>query len=180
MNTLALVAKAAIAVLLLAAGGAKFADLDGFAVAIRLFVPGRVPALVAGVPIAAVAIAAAELLAGSVSLCWPAVGWANAFVLALACGFVVVAAVGYVRHRGQPCRCFGALTRRGFSARSVLQALLIAAAAVLAARPAGAAQVDLGLPAHLLLLAAGAMMAVAAGTAARALMAAGVMAGTEA
>ena len=35
MTALVLAAKAALAVLLLAAGGAKLADLDGFAVAVR-------------------------------------------------------------------------------------------------------------------------------------------------
>ena len=46
-----------------------------------------------------------------------------------------VAGIGYLRYRGRPCRCFGALTRRGFSARSVLQSLVILAAAALATRP---------------------------------------------
>jgi hypothetical protein len=170
MTTLVLAAKAALAVLLLAAGGAKLADPASFAAAVRLFVPPRAPARIrAAVPVVAAAVVAAELAAGTVSLCWPAVAWANLAVLALACGFTVVAGMGYVRYRGRPCRCFGALTRRSFSARSLLQSVVILAAAVLATRPAGQAAVTLGLTARLLLLAAAGLMALAACTAARAL-----------
>ncbi len=173
MTALVLTAKAALAVLLLAAGGAKLADPAGFAAAIRLFVPPRAQALVS--PTVA-AVIAAELAAGTVSLCWPAAAWANLAVLMLACGFTAVAAIGYARYRDRPCRCFGALTGRAFSARSLLQSVVILAAAVLATRPAGQPQVTLGLSAHLLLIAAGALMALAAYTAARALAMGGVAA----
>lgn len=179
MTTIALAAKAAMAVLLLAAGAAKFADIGGFAAVVAMFVPGRVSARIsAGAPVAAVAIASAEILTGAASLCWPAVGWVNLVVLLLACGFVVVAAVGYARHRGRPCRCFGALTRRRFSVRSLVQAAVLAAVAVIAEGRAPAAQLNLGLTARLLLLAAAAIMALAAHAAARALTRAGATAGT--
>jgi hypothetical protein len=169
MTALVLAAKAALAVLLLAAGGAKLADLGGFAAAIRLFVPARAPAEVrALVPAAAAAVVAAELAAGTFSLCW-AVAWANRAVLALACAFTVVAGLGYALHRGRPCRCFGALTRRAFSVRSILQSTVILAAAALAIRPAGQTPLSLGVTAHVLLLAAAGLMALAAHTAARAL-----------
>jgi hypothetical protein len=163
-------AKAAVAVVLLVAGGAKLADLHGFAAAIGLFLPRRWPRrLRAGLPLAAAVIAAGELLLGAVSLCWPALGWVNVAVLALACGFIAVAAVGYARRGGQECRCFGALTRREFGPRALVQALLIGGAAWLAARPARPAQLQIGVSAHLLLLAGAAIMALAAGTAAGAL-----------
>ncbi|HXW46016.1 MAG TPA: MauE/DoxX family redox-associated membrane protein [Streptosporangiaceae bacterium] len=178
MSTAALAAKAAVAVVLLVAGGAKLADLDGFAATIRYFLPARLflPArprhlVLAGLPVIAAVIAIAELLTGAVSLCWPRLGWVNLAVLALACGFTAVAAFGYARRRGQPCRCFGALTRRGFGPRALVQALLMTGAAWLATRPAGQAEVQIGLSAHLLLLAAAAIMAVAARTAAGALAA---------
>lgn len=172
MTVPVLAAKTAIAVLLLIAGGAKMADLPGFGAAIGLFVPARLPAGLAGqVTAAAAAIAATELAAGAVSLCWPAIGWINPVVLALACGFVVVAGLGYARHRGRPCRCFGALTRRAFGLRNIGQALLIAAAAALATRPVRPAQLQLGLTAHVLLLAAAFIVTAAAFTAARALLA---------
>ena len=177
MTALVLAAKAALAVLLLAAGGGKLADPGGFADAIRLFVPtpaqARAPALVPG---AAAAIIAAELAAGTISLCWPSAAWAGLAVLALACGFTVVAGIGHARYRGRPCRCFGALTRRSFGVRSLLQSVVILAAAVLAIRPVGQAQVTLALTAHVLLLAAAALMALAAYTAARALTMGGVAA----
>jgi hypothetical protein len=171
MTAFVLAAKAAVAVLLLAAGGAKLADPAGFAAAIRLFVPPRAPARVqALVPAAAAAVIAAELIVGASSLCWPAAAWANLAVLVLAAGFTVVASVGYVRYRGRPCRCFGALTRRGFSARSLVQSLVILAAATLAAFwPAAADAVAVGLTARLLLLAAAGLLALAACTAAKAL-----------
>ncbi len=172
MVIVALGAKAAVAVLLLVAGGAKLADLTGFAAAIRLFLPAAAPqAVLAGLPAAGAALALTELLTGVASLCWPAAGWLNWVVLALACGFVVVAAIGFTRHRGRPCRCFGALTRRSFGVRATAQALLIAGVAGLALRPARPAQVDLGLAEHLLLLAGASLLGLAAYTAARALAA---------
>jgi len=171
VTALVLAAKAAIAVLLLASGGAKLADIGGFAAAIRLFVPGRAVArLPSALPAAAITIAATELIAGGASLCWPDVGWMNPVVLALGCGFAAVAGIGFVQHRGRPCHCFGALTRRGFSARTLLQALVIVAAAALACRRVHpAAQLQLGASMHVLLLAAAGLLAAAACTAAKAL-----------
>ena len=170
-------AKAAVAVVLLVAGGAKLADLDGFAAAIDLFLPGRL--LHASglrrrlLPAAAAAIAASELLLGAVSLCWPGAVWVNLAVLALACGFTAVAAIGYAAHRGQSCRCFGALSRREFGPRALAQALLVTAAACLAIRPVAATQLQLGLAAHLLLLVAACVTALAAYAAAGALLLSG-------
>ncbi len=169
MTVAAFGAKAAVAVLLLVAGGAKLADLAGFAAAVRLFVPARAAALpLAGLP-AAAALASAELAAGGASLCWPAAGWLNVLVLVLACGFCAVALLGYVRHRGRPCRCFGALTRRSFGARNIGQTAVILAAAILATRSASPAQLGFGLGDHLLLLAGAGVVVLAAFTAARAL-----------
>jgi hypothetical protein len=166
-----LAVKVAVAIVLLVSGGAKLADITGFAAAIRLFVPARAAARHASaLPVAAITIAAAELIAGGVSLCWPAVGWMNLAVLALCCGFAVVAGIGLVRHRGRPCHCFGALTRRGFSARTLLQALVIVAAAALACQQVHpAAQLRIGAGTHVLLLAAAGLLAGVACTAAKAL-----------
>jgi hypothetical protein len=170
MVVLALGAKAAVAVILLVAGGAKLADLAGFASAIRLFLPAAAPrTMLAALPAASAGLALAELLTGAASLCFPAARWLNWLVLALASGFLIIAVVGYARYRGRPCRCFGALTRRAFGLRSIGQALLIAATAAVALRPARPAQLDLGLADHLLLLAAAGLLVLAAFTAARAL-----------
>jgi hypothetical protein len=168
MTTLILGAKAGLAVLLLVAGGAKLADLAGFEAAIRQLVPGRRRQLG---PVAAPAIAAAELAAGVASLCWPALGFVNVAVLGLAIGFAVVAAAGYARRRGQPCRCFGALTRRAFGRRELGQSVAIMAAAAIAARPVVPATVQLAGAAHLLLLCGAGLTVLAAFTAARALQA---------
>ena len=173
MSVVVLAAKAAVAVLLLASGGAKLPDLSGFAATIGLFAPARAPARVlAAAQQAAVTIAAAELVTGAVSLCWPAIAWVNPVVLALSCAFVLVTGVGYARHRGRPCHCFGALTRRGFGLPSLLRALVImvaAAAACIGVRPAPVLHFALAL--HLLLLAAAVLMATAAAAAAKALLA---------
>jgi hypothetical protein len=182
VTVLVLAAKAAVAVLLLASGGAKLADLAGFADAIRLFAPVRAPAFVLSAGhYAAVTIAATELLAGAMSLCWPSVAWVNLAVLGLTCAFAVVAGLGYARHRGRPCHCFGALTRRGFGLASLLRAGAILAAAAIACvslRPAP--QLDFSLAFHLLLLAGAAAMAAAATAAAKALLMQPESAGTVA
>ena len=90
MVVLALGAKAAVAVLLLVAGGAKLADLAGFAGAIRLFLPPTTPRpILAALPAASAALALAELLTGAASLCWPAGRWLNWLVLGFASGFVI-------------------------------------------------------------------------------------------
>jgi hypothetical protein len=182
VTALVLAAKAAVAVLLLASGGAKLADLAGFAGTIRLFVPTRAPARVLlAARYAAVTITAAELLAGAVSLCWPALTWINLVVLALSCGFAVVAGLGYARHRGRPCHCFGALARRGFGLASLLRATAILAAAAVACVPVHPpTQLDFALALHLLLLAGAALMAAAAAAAAKALLTQPDSAGTVA
>lgn len=171
MTVLVLAAKAAIAVLLLASGAAKLADVAGFAATITLFVPAwAVARLSPALPAAAITVAAAEVVAGGVSLCWPDLGWVNLGVLTLACGLAAAAGLGYARHRGRPCRCFGALSRRGFSARTLVQTLVVLAVAALACqRVHPAAQLRLGAGMHVLLLAAAGLLAAAAGTAAKAL-----------
>jgi hypothetical protein len=172
VSVIVLATKAAVAVLLLVSGGAKLPDLSGFAATIGLFAPARASARVlAAAHHAAVAIAAAELVTGAVSLCWPQIGWVNPVVLAVSGSFVLVAGVGYARHRGRPCHCFGSLTKRGFGLPSLLRALVImmaAAAACVAVRPAPLLHFALAL--HLLLLAAAVLMAAAAAAAARALL----------
>lgn len=167
-----LAAKAAVAVLLLASGGAKLPDLSGFAATIRLFVPARAPARVlAAAHHAAVAIVSAELVTGAVSLCWPGMAWVNPVVLGLSCSFVLIAAVGYARHRGRPCHCFGSLTKRGFGLSSLLRALVIMmAAAAACAGVLPASLLHFALAFHLVLLAAAVLMATAAAAAAKALL----------
>jgi hypothetical protein len=160
--------KASIAVLLLAAGGAKLADLAGFSATVRLFVPSRVPRAPATSSVLAAVIAVGEVVAGAASLSMPAVGWLNPAVLVICCCFAVVWTVGYVRHAGRPCRCFGALSRRGFTQAGIGRAagLTLAAAAATASVPQVA--IELSLPTRLGLLAGGALVAMAAFSAAAA------------
>jgi hypothetical protein len=173
VSVFVLAAKTAVAVVLLTAGGAKLADLAGFASTIRLFLPVWLPARLPAVARpAAFAIAAAELLAGAVSLCWPALTWVNVGVLALSAGVVIAAGLGYARHRGQPCHCFGALTSRGFGLAGLVRAMAIAAAAAVACVPLRPApQLHFAPAFHVLLLAGSVLLAAAAAAAAKALLA---------
>lgn len=171
MAVAALACKAAIAVLLVAAGAAKLADLAGFAGAARLFLPARTSqALVRAV---AAGIALTEIAAGAWSLSSPQTRWLNLAVLALCCGFVAVSAIGYVRHPGRACRCFGALTGRAFTRAAIGRAAVTAIAAGLAAAgaaaPASAAMLRLGAAGRLGLLAGAALIAWCAYTAAAAI-----------
>lgn len=154
-----LACKASIAVLLLTAGGAKLADLAGFAATVRLFVPVRALAVV---------IAAGEIGAGAASLSLPAVGWLNQAVFVICCGFLVVWAVGYARHAGRPCRCFGALSKRGFTLAGIGRAAGLTVAAFAATASVPGVAVRLSLLTRLGLLAGAALVAAAAFSAAAA------------
>lgn len=175
MGVVALGCKAAVAVLLVAAGGAKLADLPGFAATVRLFWPTRIRHGWARQIAATIAIA--ELALGAASLSSPRARWLNLAVLALSAGFVVVAAIGYRWHRGRSCRCFGALSGRGFSRAGIGRPCLIALAAAVATVPASSAFTHVGLPGRLGLLAGALLVALAASSAASA---AGVLAAAPA
>lgn len=165
--------KASIAVLLLTAGGAKVADRAGFAGTVRMFLPGPARRVPAPAAVLAFVIAAGELAAGAASLAMPGVGWLNPAVLVICGGFVVVWTVGYWRHGGRPCRCFGALSRRGFTVAGIGRAAGFALAAALATAtvPAAAIQLSgltrLGLLGGAVLVAAAAFSAAAAAGAKR-------------
>lgn len=166
MGVVALGCKAAVAVLLIVAGGAKLADLPGFAASVRQFWPARIwPGSARRI---AVAVAAAELASGAASLSSPRARWLNLAVLTVSAGFVVVAAAGYHWHRGRSCRCFGALSGRGFSLAGVGRAGLITLAAAVAVIPGGSALTQVGLAGRLGLLAGALLVALAARSAAAA------------
>ena len=167
MNTLALTAKVIVAAMLAVAGGAKLADVSGFAAAVRLLVPVRVPTITWRV--IAVTIAVAEVALALASLSSPATGWLNTVVFGFACGFVVVSVLGYVFHRGHSCRCFGALTRRNFDALGIARTVAIAVAAALATAGVPHAMVEIGAADRVLLLLAAALTSLAGFSAARAL-----------
>jgi Methylamine utilisation protein MauE len=167
MAAAALASKATIAVLLVAAGAAKLADLAGFGGAVRLFLPARTSRTV--VRAVAAAIAVTEIGIGAASLSSPLARWLNLAALALCCGFVAVSAIGYLRHPGRACRCFGALTKHSFSLAAIGRAALIATTAGFAAVPAGAPLLRLGAAGRLGLLAGAAFVAWSAWSAAAAI-----------
>lgn len=169
MDALALSAKAALAVMLIIAGGAKLADRVGFAAVVRLFIPMRV--LAGAYKHIATAIALAEVILGCASLSFPAAKWINLIVLAAGCAFIVVSVTGLALHRGKSCNCFGALSRRRFDVQSVFRSLLIAAFAVVATVGVSPSAVRVGAPAQALLFIAGAMLLAVSFTAAKALAA---------
>ncbi len=174
MSVAILAAKAALAVMLLVAGGAKLADLAGFATAIRLFLPPSLAAARWAAPAArraALAVAGAELALGAISLAAPGQRWANVAVGVLAACFVAVSGAGYAFRRGRSCRCFGALSRRRYDLPGVGRAVLIAALAWLATASVPAADVALSLAAHALLAGGGALLAFVTFWAARGLAA---------
>jgi hypothetical protein len=159
-------AKAALAVMLLVAGGAKLADLAGFAASIRLFAPRLPPPVPRGV---ALAVALGELALGTASLTSPALRWLNPVVLAVGCAFVVISGAGYAFHRGRSCRCFGALSRRRFDLAGLGRAVAVAALAGLATAAVSPSSVRLGLADRWLLAGASCLLAFVAFVAARAL-----------
>jgi len=161
---IALACKATIAVLLVSAGGAKLADLVGFAATVRLFSPAWtaswVPRAIAAM------IAGLEVIVGAASLSSPLERWLNLAVLVLCCAFVAVSAAGYRRYPGRACRCFGALSGRSFSRAGVARAALLAVGAALAAWPESPSLLQLGALGRLGLLAGAAAIAWCAYTAA--------------
>ena len=167
MDVLVLSAKSAIAVMLLAAGGAKLADLASFAATVRLFMPRGVPRPArSGI---AFGIAAGEILLGAASLSFPAVRWLNLGVFAVTDMFVVVSVAGFVFYRGRSCRCFGALSQRKFDAAGIVRSVGIAGVAAIAIAGVPSLAVSISAAAHVLLLTATAILLLAAFTAAGAL-----------
>jgi len=166
---IALSAKALIAVLLLAAGGAKLADLPGFTAAVALFAPRRTPRQV--LRGTALGVAIGEIVAGAASLSSPGIGWLNPVVLGIGCGFVGVSVAGYAWHRDRPCHCFGALSARTFGAAGIGRAVVIAVGAAMAMVPARSSLIQLGPAGRLSLLAGAALVDWAAFSAAAAVAA---------
>lgn len=167
MDILILGSKSAIAVMLLVAAGAKLSDPEGFAGAVRLFVPHRTPPRL--VRTGALGIALLELALGAASLSSPAASWLNSAIFALACAFVIVSVAGFAFHRGRACLCFGGLSRRRFDTWSIVRSIVIAVGAAIAMMGTSAASVQVGPVLRGVLLMASLLVALVASTAARAL-----------
>lgn len=167
MNVVSEASKAILCAVLLVAGGAKLADLSGFASTVRLFVPRYRWMLRRAPRIVAVGVAVAELVVGIMSLSLPHLRWPNVLVLCVAGAFVVVSTYGYAVHRNRSCRCFGALSQRRFDLGAVARSIVISTlAAVVVARPAA---IPLAAADEALLGLSAALLAFAAFTAARSL-----------
>ncbi len=96
----------------------------------------------------------------------PQARWPNLVVLVVCVAFLVTWTIGFVRHRGRSCRCFGALSARGFDRAGIARAAVLVLAALAAAAPVPVLAVQLGLGGQLALLAGGALIAGAAYSAA--------------
>lgn len=132
-DVIMLSARALLAVVLVAAGAAKLADLRAFAGTLqRLNLPGRRRRFAA-----ASLVAGAELGLGTLSLAavWPRV--IDAVVLGVMIAFVVVTTVSVIRRTDVRCRCFGALSDSRFDAHALARALFLCAlaAAIVAGAP---------------------------------------------
>jgi hypothetical protein len=167
MDVVILAAKAMIAVMLLIAGGAKLADLGGFAATMRLFMP-RQPGKRA-MRVFAGTTAIGELVLGTASLCWPAVRWLNTLIFAVVCLFAIITSVGFAFYRGRTCRCFGALSQRKFDLLGVLRSVVIVAVALVAMLGVPQATLQLGTLERALLALSAIFVALAALAAASAL-----------
>ena len=101
--------------------------------------------------------------------CRRAAAWLNPVVFTLACGFAGVSGLGYARHRGRACHCFGALSRQRFDARGLVHSAAVAAAAGAGMGPVPPRMAGLSAAQHVLLFLTGVLVALGAFSAARAL-----------
>jgi hypothetical protein len=124
MENAALIAKAAVAVILIVAGGAKLADIPGFTTTVRIFVPVRTSKAVSTVFARALSLLELGLATGS--LAFPRIIAFDIAIFILCCMFVVVSVYGYIFHHGRSCRCFGALTARTFDGEGIGRSALMA------------------------------------------------------
>ena len=125
MTTATAIARDVVAVVLVASGAAKLADVRNF----RGTLVGL--GLHRGSATAAWLVGGAEVAVGVVSLAalWPVV--TAAVVVAVTLGFAVVAAVASRRAPGLRCRCFGALTNSQFGPKALARSVALAAVAAL-------------------------------------------------
>jgi len=174
MPAVFLAAKTALAVMLVVAGAAKLADLSGFGATIRLFLPPGAAAhrwSLRVIGVVSAGVACGELMLGSASLSSPAAAWLNIAVLGTTCAFVVVAGVGFAFHRGRSCSCFGGLSHRRFDRAGITRSVVIAGVAGLGTAAVPGTLIRLDLADRCLLLAAAALLASVAFSAARGLAA---------
>jgi hypothetical protein len=166
VDALVLATKSGLALMLVVAGSAKLAGVSSFAATVKLFIPIQgSPRMMERI---AVGIVTFELFLGGASLAFPSVAAINLLVLATGCAFLSVSSLGYVRHRGKSCLCFGQLSNRVFDAAGVMRSLVILGlAAGVVAIAVSRSSIQLATGDHVLLLGGAAVVAVATYTAAR-------------
>jgi hypothetical protein len=166
MDVLVLAAKSGLALMLVVAGGAKLAGVSNFAATVRLFMPVQgSDRVMEGI---AIGVATFEMMLGSVSLAFPSITVINLVVLATGCAFLTVSSIGYIRHRGKSCLCFGQLSNRVFDAVGVMRSLVIVGlAASVAVIAVGRSAIQLATVDHVLLLGGVGVVALATYTAAK-------------
>ena len=166
MDVLVLAAKSGLALMLVVAGAAKLAEVSSFAATVQVFTPISTSARIT--ESLASALATLEVLLGGTSLAFPSIAAVNWLVLAAGCAFLTVSLIGYLRHRGMSCRCFGQLSNRTFDAAGVMRSLVIVGlAAGVAVSSVPQTAIQLVTVDHLLLLGGAVLVALATYTAAR-------------
>ena len=122
-----MLARAILAITLLAAGGAKLADAGRF----RQTLADLGLLKGASARVGALLIAAVEMAIGGLAIMalWMII--IDVLLLAMTSLFFAVAVFGALRRPGLACRCFGSLSMASFGARSVIRAGILLVLAVI-------------------------------------------------
>lgn len=123
-----LLLRAFLAIILLAAGAAKLADMRNFSTTlIGLGIPAWRPLLIRGI---ALSVPLVEVVLGMaiVSNLWPTI--VDSAVLVLMSSFSIVVIVALRKKLQVTCRCFGALSDSQFSSKGLLRSVGLTAAAL--------------------------------------------------
>ena len=121
--------RASLAVVLLASGSSKLADLDAFTETVqKLFGPRPSVVLARG---AGAAVCLGEILLGLLSLVGVVPGLIDALIFTTFGLLALVGAFAVLRRPELDCRCFGSLARTGLGKRSLTRAAILAASAAI-------------------------------------------------
>lgn len=159
--------RAILAVVLVAAGAAKLADVTGFAHTLYgLGVPGHWKYLVRGLALV-VPLLEICLGLGLMAGLWPTI--INSAVLILMCGFNALVLVALRKAPHVACRCFGALSDSQFSVKGLIRSLFLTLLAIMVfwSGITGTLQLNGSLASIVLLVAGYLLFAIAAAQAAR-------------
>ena len=119
--------RAGLGITLLLAGIGKVAIRPEFTASAARFLPGPARRHAGQ---AAVAVIAVEITAGLATLLIVGSAFLDGIDVALFAALLAVSLIGYWRHRGTPCRCFGALGKGEFNRRTIARNALLVLGAV--------------------------------------------------